>query len=223
MGEKIAVILLAAGSSSRMDGIKKEFHKLKTGSSVLGTSALTFASVSEIYTIVIAVQEGMEEKTREALPPVLFSGQNQLIKFVTGGKTRSASVFNALSFLSQSNPDYVLIHDGARPWVSASLVKELISGVKKHNAVIPLITITDTPKEHDGINVIKHLKRANVGIAQTPQAFQFTQILRAHEEAQKVNEEFTDDAEIWGRFEGKVACISGEADNKKITFPEDLN
>jgi len=68
-----------------------------------------------------------------------------------------------------------------------------------------------------------HLKRKNTGVAQTPQAFKFPEILDAHKKAANVEtEEFTDDAEIWGRFCGQVAVIQGEPENKKITFPEDL-
>ncbi|MCL2212071.1 MAG: 2-C-methyl-D-erythritol 4-phosphate cytidylyltransferase [Treponema sp.] len=219
----IAVIILAAGSSSRMSGIKKEFYKLETGISVLGTSTLTFASVPQIDTVVIVVQEGNESAAREALPPALLANPRLKIKFVTGGTSRRASVFNALSSLENSSHDYILIHDGARPWVSSSLVEAIIEAVIKHNAVIPLLPITDTPKEYDGQFVKNHLKRACVGTAQTPQAFKFTQILEAHKKAAEVSEDFTDDAEIWGRFIGQVACIPGEPENKKITFNEDLH
>jgi 2-C-methyl-D-erythritol 4-phosphate cytidylyltransferase len=131
----------------------------------------------------------------------------------------------------------VLIHDGARPWVSPSLIENIIEEVKKHGAVIPLLPITDTPKECDAplreykqdgetqaVLITRHLKRANTGIAQTPQAFKFPEILRAHEKAAEVeDEEFTDDAEIWGRFCGSVAIIPGSPENRKITFPEDIS
>jgi len=218
----IAVIILAAGSSSRMSGIKKEFFKLETGISVLGTSVKTFVSVPQVDTIVIAVQQGSENAAREALPLCLLESHKPKIQFVTGGSSRRASVFNALSFLEDSNPCYVLIHDGARPWVSAHLIEKTIAAVKEYGAVVPLLPITDTPKECDGQFVKNHLKRANVGIAQTPQAFKFTQIFEAHKKAAEVDEDFTDDAEIWGKFTGQVAVIPGEADNKKITFKEDL-
>ena len=219
----IAVIILAAGSSSRMNGVKKEFYKLENGVTALGASALAFASVPGIDSIVIAVPQGAENDAREALPPDLLAALKPEIRFVTGGSSRRASVFNALSVLEDSKPDYVLIHDGARPWVSSSLAEKIIAAAKKHNAAIPLLPITDTPKEYDGLFVKNHLKRANVGTAQTPQAFKFAQILDAHKKAAELDEEFTDDAEIWGRFIGQVAVVAGEPENKKITFIEDLN
>jgi len=233
----LAAIILAAGSSSRflrqssprLGGIKKEFQKLKEKNlTVLGSSAGTFAEIPSVKTIVIAVQKNDEEAGRGALPPELLAKDGVNIVFVTGGESRRASVYNALCALTPYNPRYVLIHDGARPWVSARLIGNIIEAVKKHGAVIPLLPLTDTPKEiadsGQAVFVKRHLKRADVGIAQTPQAFVFPQILHAHEKAACVSdEEFTDDAEIWGRFCGQVTVVQGEIENKKITFIEDLD
>ena len=262
----IAAVICAAGLSSRMGGVKKEYQKLKkvsavqrddhhseASSTVLETAVNAFLAVSCIKIIVITVSKDTEAVAREALSPEYLTAQNPKILFVNGGKTRRASVLNALLLLRDYNPRYVLIHDGARPWISPSLIENTIEAVKKHGAVIPLLPLTDTPKELEILNkkreinneqlgscdeqredletivfIKYHLKRANVGIAQTPQAFLFPEILYAHEKAANTllnnpDEEFTDDAEVWGRFNGKVAVIPGEPENKKITFPEDLN
>lgn len=228
-----AAVILAAGSSSRMGGVKKEYHSLGN-STVLAKAVSAFAAVSSVQTIIIAVSPNTEDSARSALPAEYLCAIKPKIFFVDGGKTRSASVLNALLFLAGSNHRYVLIHDGARPWVSPLLIENIIEAVKKHDAVIPLIAVTDTPKlvtenreqgiksEEREIFISQHLKRPNVGLAQTPQAFKFPEILYAHEKAAKVDEEFTDDAEIWGRFCGQVAVIAGEPENRKITFPEDL-
>jgi len=241
----IAAVICAAGSSSRMGGVKKEYQKLNNENTVLTTAVNAFAAVPSVKIIVITVTKDTEKKAREALPPEYLTAQEPKILFVNGGETRRASVFNALSFLSAYNPRYVLIHDGARPWVSRSLIEKTIETVKKHGAVIPLLPLTDTPKEiekrkekremgneqgadlEDVVFIKRHLGRANVGIAQTPQAFRFPEILHAHEKAAQAlsnspNEEFTDDAEVWGRFYGQVAVIPGEPENIKITFPKDL-
>ena len=259
--EKIAAIILAAGSSGRMNGIKKEFQKLPSGVTVLESAVNAFASVPCIDTIAVAISANTD--ARSVLPPEYFSPEkkNKII-FVNGGAVRRASVYNALCALAretslhetapQEAPDccrYVLIHDGARPWVSVSLIENIIAAVKKYGAVIPLLPLTDTPKEletENGENVIlsgsssvfpaaesgerdavfirRHLKRANFGVAQTPQAFKFDEILRAHEKAAMANdEEFTDDAEIWGKYCGQVAVIPGDPANRKITFKEDLS
>ncbi|MCL2276511.1 MAG: 2-C-methyl-D-erythritol 4-phosphate cytidylyltransferase [Treponema sp.] len=238
---RIAAIVLTAGSSSRMRGIKKEYHKLANGITILESSVKSFFRAPSIKRIVIAVTAGEENIAREAIAGgLLTSAENSNdnarepeIIFVNGGNERRASVFNALSVLLPYNPRYVLIHDGARPYISVSLIENIISAVKKRGAVIPLLALTDTPKEtgiwnsqsdeQKEVFIKRHLKRANVGTAQTPQAFKFPEIYYAHKKAAAVNEEFTDDAEIWGRFRGKVAAIEGDPANKKITFAEDLD
>jgi 2-C-methyl-D-erythritol 4-phosphate cytidylyltransferase len=231
-----AAVICAAGASMRMGGIKKEYQKLDSAGSltVLGSAVCAFAAVQDVETIVIAVPENGEESARGSLPPEYLTWKRPEILFVNGGSTRRASVFNALSLLLAYNPRYVLIHDGARPWISSSLIEKVIEAVKKHGAVIPLLPLTDTPKECDApieaqggeppdVFIKTHLKRANTGTAQTPQGFRFPEILYAHEKAASlVNEEFTDDAEVWGRFCGPVAVIPGSPENRKITFPEDF-
>jgi 2-C-methyl-D-erythritol 4-phosphate cytidylyltransferase len=232
-----AAVICAAGLSSRMDGLKKEYQKINVSGiqrTALEASIAAFASVSSIEIIVVTVPEKGEASAREALPEGFLQAQKPKIFFVTGGNSRRQSVFNALNFMLEVNPCYVLIHDGARPWVSAALIERLLDAVQKEKAVIPLLPVTDTPKEcyapfinsdNGGKLVLikNHLKRGNTGLAQTPQVFAFTEILRAHELAAKTaDEEFTDDAQIWGRFCGPVAVIPGSAENKKITFPEDL-
>jgi 2-C-methyl-D-erythritol 4-phosphate cytidylyltransferase len=231
----VAAVICAAGSSSRMGGVKKEFQRLEPSFplTVLGSAVSAFAAVPSVGIIVIAVNENREDDARKALAPEFLSAQRPGVLFVKGGKSRRASVFNALRSLSPYNPCYVLIHDGARPWVSPSLIENLIKEVKKHQAVIPLLPITETPKEcgssldervtpEKAVFIKTHLKRANTGVAQTPQAFKFPEILRAHEKAAEAGEDFTDDAEIWGRFCGPVAVIPGSPENKKITFPQDF-
>ena len=228
-----------------MGGIKKEYCLLNNSGgslTVLGAAVSAFASVSSIQTIVITVPENGEPAARQSLPPELLAGEQPKILFVPGGKTRRASVYNALSLLEAYNPRYVLIHDGARPWISPSLIERIIEAVQKYSAVIPLQPLTDTPKECDAplwelqprtetscvadfspAFIKQHLKRANTGIAQTPQAFAFPEILRAHEKAAGCQQEdYTDDAEVWGRFCGPVAVIPGPEENRKITFPGDL-
>jgi 2-C-methyl-D-erythritol 4-phosphate cytidylyltransferase len=225
-----AAVICAAGASSRMGGVKKEYQMLKSGVTVLDSAVRAFSAVPQIEIIVIAVRAGSRESARAALAPETLSAQKPKVLFVDGGESRRASVFNALSFLSQYAPCYVLIHDGARPWVTVNLINNALESAKKHGAVIPLLPLSDTPKEYSADFITKHLKRANTGIAQTPQVFKFPEILYAHQKAAEAtgvpakaaDEDFTDDAEIWGRFCGSVAVIPGENENRKITFQGDI-
>jgi len=235
----IAVVICAAGASSRMkigesSACKKEYQKLSNGKTVLETAVNAFISVPSVKIIVISIPENGENAACAALPQNLLKSEKPKIIFVTGGNTRRCSVFNALQALADFSPDYVLIHDGARPWVTVSLIENIITAVQKHNAVIPLLPLTETPKECESslemtangdsaVFIKTHLKRKNIGLAQTPQAFKFPEILEAHKKAESVEtEEFTDDAQIWGKFCGQVAVIQGDPENRKITYAEDL-
>jgi len=245
-GSRVAVVICAAGSSKRMGGKKKEYCILKSERplTVLGAAVRAFASCPRIDPIVITVPQGETNvEAASCLPPELckqkFTEKQRSVFFVPGGQSRRASVYNALSFLKPYNPSYVLIHDGARPWISANLIEEVINAVIKHGAVIPALPLTETPKELEcnelvssGLGFIKrHLRRETLCAAQTPQGFAFAEILTAHEKARDKEEaarqagsgfEYTDDAEVWGEFVGQVAVIPGDPVNRKITFPGDL-
>jgi 2-C-methyl-D-erythritol 4-phosphate cytidylyltransferase len=219
-----------------MGGIKKEYRPLDNmidgegkPLTVLGAVVTAFASVSRIGAMVVAVpadSETGENAARAALPRRFLSARSRPL-FVPGGSSRRISVHHALSLLSAYNPDYVLIHDGARPWVSAELIERIIDAAVRYKAVLPLLPLVETPKEIDGTGFVRrHLRRALVGTAQTPQGFAFPEILRAHEKAAerelRENFEYTDDAEVWGEFAGPVAVIPGDPENRKITFPGDM-
>jgi 2-C-methyl-D-erythritol 4-phosphate cytidylyltransferase/2-C-methyl-D-erythritol 4-phosphate cytidylyltransferase/2-C-methyl-D-erythritol 2,4-cyclodiphosphate synthase len=237
MRETVAAIVTAAGNSVRMSGgIKKEYQLLpgafdSNGKplSVLGAAVCAFAALERVSMLVVTVPPHApagEADARQALPQRLLLGDKPLY-FVPGGETRRASVYNALSMLQALPPDYVLIHDGSRPWVSGALIESVLDACILHKAAIPALFLTETPKELDGKGFIKrHLKRAAVAAAQTPQGFAFPQILAAHAQAveRSLNSgsEYTDDAEIWGEFVGDVAVIPGDILNRKITFPDDL-
>ena len=242
-----------------MGGVKKEYCLLEgPGETVLAQAARAFIVFPCISVIAITVPDSGEEAARRALPSELLEMGSPKIIFVPGGATRRASVHNALSALAEFNPAYALVHDGGRPWVSRSLIERVIEGVKRHGAVIPVLPLTETPKETDApldagwvacsdasggggcgcgagegslagnaaVFVTRHLRRVCVGAAQTPQAFSFRELLAAHEKAalreSRDGYEYTDDAEVWGEFCGRVAVVPGASENRKITFPQDL-
>ncbi len=233
----IAAVICAAGLSSRMGGIKKEYRVLDQVDdegnplSVLGACVRNFSAIKEIKHIVITVPDDSangEDAARKVIPLYLLNNPSgPKIFFVTGGSTRQRSVYKALQFLESFHPGYVLIHDGARPWADAELIERVIAGMTLHKAVLPVMPLVETPKEIDNAGfVVRHLKRSAVVSAQTPQGFSFPEILEAHEKAslqeEKSHTEYTDDAEVWAEFVGPVATVPGTALNKKITFPEDL-
>jgi len=251
VSNKIAVVICAAGSSSRMGGIKKEYLPLPSPNpalssaaasgekqlTVLGASVAAFASCRLAGPIVITIPPGQENEAKACCEG--FEGS---IFFVPGGLTRRASVHNALIFLKTYDPSHVLIHDGARPWIKPYLIEKIIDTAICYGAAIPALPLSETPKELvprekgqsacEPAFIKQHLRRENLYIAQTPQGFKFPEILLAHEKAAEKekaalntgeNHEYTDDAELWGEFIGQVAAIDGDAENRKITFPEDIS
>ena len=237
MDLSIAAVICAAGSSNRMGGAKKEYLPFTPGLSegthltVLGAAAAAFAACPRIGPIVITIPPNGENAARANLPAELLSAKlpsgEERIMFTTGGPSRRASVHNALLRLEAFSLSHVLIHDGARPWIKRGLIEKIIDAALQYGAVIPGLPLTETPKElaPDG-SVKRHLKRAQLCGAQTPQGFKFSEILTAHEKAAEKekleNCEYTDDAEVWVEFIGQVMVIPGDPENRKITYPEDL-
>jgi len=141
-----------------------------------------------------------------------------------GGATRQASVHAGLEALAKQKPDIVLIHDAARPFVSAALISRAIEAAKRTGAAIPAIPVADTIKLiGDAGDVEGTPERARLRIAQTPQSFHFETILEAHRRAaREARDDFTDDAALaeWAGL--TVATFEGDVVNMKLTTPEDF-
>jgi 2-C-methyl-D-erythritol 4-phosphate cytidylyltransferase/2-C-methyl-D-erythritol 2,4-cyclodiphosphate synthase len=142
----------------------------------------------------------------------------------SGGATRQASVHAGLEALASQSPDIVLIHDAARPFVTAALISRAIGAAEMTGAAVPAIPVTDTIKLiGETGNVEATPERARLRIAQTPQAFRFDVILEAHRRAVRDGRsDFTDDAALaeWAGL--TVATFEGDPANMKLTTPEDF-
>tara|TARA_R110002110_G_scaffold260260_1_gene475836 strand:- start:17873 stop:18997 length:1125 start_codon:yes stop_codon:yes gene_type:complete len=145
---------------------------------------------------------------------------------VLGGETRQDSVRNGLESLATgSAPDRVLIHDGARPFVSPALIDRVISALDECDCAIPALPMTDTVKRVGDGAILDTVDRSGLFRAQTPQGFRFSALLSAHERAaQNIDgQSFTDDASIAEAAGLRVATVPGEESNIKITHDDDLN
>ena len=140
-----------------------------------------------------------------------------------GGETRQASVLCGLRAIAEQNVGKVLIHDAARPFVSASLIDNVIDAITSQAGALPLLPLSDTIKKASNGFVIETVPREELYAAQTPQGFDYSAILSVHEKAAlQPGEQFTDDASIaeWAKILVKI--VNGEPDNKKLTVPEDF-
>lgn len=237
---ELNLILLAAGSSTRLGtGKKKEYLKLGSGT-VLSASLGAFLRYEEIYSrnfssIIITVPAGGEDDARSALEKdeKTRSAMNRLT-FINGGKTRQESVLNALEKLGSAENQQeeenriVLIHDSARPYVSVEVISDAVDTAERYGASVPAIPAVDTFKDNSGTSTITaHLIRKNLSAVQTPQAFLLSPLLSCHRKASSIEREFTDDSEIWDSFPEftggrKVHLSRGELGNRKITYREDI-
>ena len=233
-----AAVITAAGKSERMKiGTKKEYLKLPEygkGVTVLSECLFKFLQTGlfSVLTITLPAKDIPEINNLifndKRIKKTLLEKNTKII-FTAGADTRQASVFNALTELeelkekNEADFNFVLIHDGARPWVSPELIKRVCNGLSKQGAVIPGYQAVDTQKIIDKSGKItQHLKRSSVYSVQTPQGFDFEKILAAHKQALENGKEYTDDSEIYGEFAGDVFICTGELSNKKITFKEDI-
>ena len=238
--KKIAVIITAAGSSTRMGGLKKEFLPLNDGT-VLSNCAVAFLKAFknqtpkekpfELCDLIITLPEQAIEQGKSALycskdfEKLKNDLPNVNLNFVAGSNTRQKSIFNALNFLHNLplQPEYVLIHDGARPFVNEETILQVTQSSTEFGAAAPGFTPTDTIKQIDQNGFIStHLERKSLICIQTPQAFEFAPLYKAHTDASKEENEYTDDTQIWGKFVGKVKITPGNPENLKITYPGDL-
>ena len=117
-----------------------------------------------------------------------------------------------------------MIHDGARPFVSSTLVRKTLKAAQKFGAAVPALEPVETQKEIDSKKkIVRHLQRKNLAAVQTPQGFNYEKILQFHERAKKDSLDCTDDTEIWDNYaEQKTRVIPGESKNIKITYPKDI-
>jgi 2-C-methyl-D-erythritol 4-phosphate cytidylyltransferase len=199
--------------------MKKEYMDCM-GKPVIVRSILAFASHPEFSPIIITVpQSGIEDASNLLMKHLDISN----LRFIEGGTSRQESVFNALRVLVESEPDYVLIHDGARPWITNELVSRVHENTIKYGACVPVIRISDALKELDPEGFVKtHLSHENICGAQTPQGFRFDTILSAHTKAAQDGVTAPDDAELYGIYSGRVSTVPGNPQNRKITYIHDI-
>jgi 2-C-methyl-D-erythritol 4-phosphate cytidylyltransferase len=216
-----AAVVTAAGASTRMGGTKKEFRSLD-GLPVLVLAVRPFLAGAR--RVVVTLPPGRLPEAAALLSPHL---DLSAIALVEGGATRQESVRRGLLALADDPPDLVLIHDGARPWLSARLLARVLAATERHDACVPVLEASEAVKEIDpaagaAAFVRRHLPRHAIALAQTPQGFAYRGILAAHEKARAEGLSFVDDAEVYARFAGPVAWVPGDSANRKITFVEDL-
>lgn len=216
--EKITAIVLAGGNGTRMGSSCKKQYILLNGRPILYYSLKAFQE-SSVDDIVLVTNE--EEYCRDEI--LEKYNLNKVSKIVSGGTERFDSVYAGL--LAAKDCSYVLIHDGARPFVTQDMIQKSIDAVKIYHACVIGMPVKDTIKIADENKFAdKTPKRESVWQIQTPQTFSYDLILKAYDKVLKEKPEgITDDAMVveYGN-DTKVKLLSGSYKNIKITTPEDL-
>lgn len=218
--QKYAAIVLAAGSGKRMNSKVHKQYLIIQDRPVLYYSLKAFED-SAVDEIVLVVGKGEEKFCRKEI--VDKYGISKVKAIVEGGKERYHSVFEGLK--QTSDADYVLIHDGARPFVNQDIIRRCMQEVQKYQACVVGMPVKDTIKIADEEGYAKQTPdRKNVWMIQTPQTFSYALIYEAYEEMLKTEDAaITDDAMVLERTKGKKSkLIEGSYRNIKITTPEDL-
>ncbi|MEE9388415.1 MAG: bifunctional 2-C-methyl-D-erythritol 4-phosphate cytidylyltransferase/2-C-methyl-D-erythritol 2,4-cyclodiphosphate synthase [Paracoccaceae bacterium] len=207
---KTGAVILAAGRGTRVGGdIAKQWRVLH-GKSVAKRSMDAFASHPDINQLVLVLHP--DDIQTDHWP------RRPKAKVVTGGQTRQASVLAGLQAL-EGVVDQVLIHDAARPLVSATVIDRVITALSKSDAAAPALMVTDALwRGGDGL-VTGSQNRAGLYRAQTPQGFRLSKILAAHRADQSPAD---DDVEVARRAGLDVAIVQGEEINLKITTEDDF-
>ncbi len=221
--EKCTAIVLAAGQGRRMGTkVQKQFLELGEGRPVLYYSLACFQKSPIIDEIVlVTVQDCIEFCKKEIVEKY---GMTKVHKLIPGGKERKDSVDEGLKQCGDT--DYVFIHDGARPFVTESILQRAMGAVREYKACVVGVPVKDTVKILDKDGFIQETPdRAQTWLVQTPQCFAYPLICEAYKvAAEGAGRNFTDDAMIVEQSGlARVKMVQGEYTNLKITTVEDLS
>jgi 2-C-methyl-D-erythritol 4-phosphate cytidylyltransferase len=217
----VSAIIVAAGKGVRMKGrIRKQYLDL-SGRPVLSYSVMTFDACSLIDEIFMVVPEDEIDYCQKNIVSLLELKTR--VNLIPGGDQRQDSVYNGLQAIDKKTTT-VVIHDGVRPFIHPENLAACIFGAKDFGACILAVPAADTLKRVNKSGIVERtLFRENIWLAQTPQAFQYGLILKAHETARRDGYAGTDDASLVERLGKDVRIINGSKFNIKITTQEDLD
>ncbi len=209
-----SVIIVAAGSGSRLKlGYNKVYYKMDENTTILQTTMGKFLSDDRCKQLVIVTDMDLYGQ----MVNYTFCGRVMLAQ---GGKTRQESVFNGLLAVNQ---EYVMVHDGARPFVSVESIDRLVDCMEKHDACLLMVDAKDTIKQVVNGRVVTTYNRSECKLAQTPQGFKTSLLFDCYKKAFAENIDCTDDASVVELCSDEaVMMVEGDYSNIKITTMEDL-
>lgn len=217
----VTAIIVAAGAGTRMPGCLRKQYRPLSGRPVLAHSLVAFCGCDMVDRILAVVPEADLAFCRlQILSPL---GLEDRVQLVPGGARRQESVRNGLEAVAAAPGDIVVIHDGVRPLVHVDQIRCCIDAARRWGAALSAVPVVDTLKHVDESGMVeKTVDRHHLWMAQTPQAFVYELIRRAHQQARDQNRAVTDDAALVEHLGLAVKIVPGRRDNLKITTAEDL-
>lgn len=205
-------VIAAAGSGERAGGeVPKQYQKLQ-GKAILRHTLDAFLACSELQGLCVVINPGHRALYDQAIEGL------DLPEPVAGGKQRKQSIINGLKNISKAKKeDIVLLHDAARPLISAHEIRAVATSAREKGAATLAVPVTDTQKHGSGA----YVDRTDLWAIQTPQGFRYDLILRAHEAA-RPGVEYTDDTSLLPAIGHEAVLVRGSRANIKITTPDDM-
>ena len=208
---RIAALIVAAGKGARAGtDLPKQYERL-AGKPMLRRTVEAFRG----YAVQVVIRPGQEELAAEALAGLALPAP------VQGGATRQESVKLGLEALAENAPDFVLIHDAARPLISRKVTEDVVKALEAGaDGALPMLAASDTLRRRSADGRWTLVPRDNLYRAQTPQGFVYDKILKAHRD--HAREDVTDDVALAELAGMKVEMVEGEEKNIKVTRKEDF-
>ena len=213
---EVAAIVAAAGLGTRLGKGSKALVQLN-GRTTLARAVELFLSLDEVTRIVVVAPPA---RLAAAEVEVALLRPRKPVEVCPGGDSRQQSVRAGLSRLAGA--DYVLVHDAARPLASAALCRRVLRAAIESGAAFPGLPPRDAVKRVEGHRLVESLDRSRIVLAQTPQAFAYGPLLKAHYDAHETGLVGDDDAQLVAAAGHPVTVVEGEPANLKLTTAEDL-
>ncbi|MFQ5511535.1 MAG: 2-C-methyl-D-erythritol 4-phosphate cytidylyltransferase [Candidatus Krumholzibacteriia bacterium] len=212
------VLIMAAGGGTRLGADEPKPYRSLLGRPMIVWPLERLAHHPDVASVTVVVAPGEEGRARQLLAEYSI---DKVGRIVAGGDTRQRSVSLGLRSLGEGS-ERVLVHDAARPCVSADLVNAVVRALDECSAVIPAVPAVDTMiHAQDGV-LGAVVDRVHVCGVQTPQAFATELLIRAHDRAEESGFRSSDDASLVYALGEQVRVVPGERTNIKVTFAEDL-
>jgi len=213
---EVAAIVAAAGLRTRLGRGSKALVQLN-GRTTLARAVELFLALEEVTRVIVVAPPA---RLAAAEAEIAGLRPDKPVEVCAGGESRQESVRAGLSLLGGA--DFVLVHDAARPLASAALCRRVLRAAIESGAAFPGLPPRDAVKRVDGNRLVESLDRDRIVLAQTPQAFAYGLLLKAHYEAHETGLVGDDDAQLVAAAGHPVTVVEGEPGNLKLTTVDDL-